>query len=158
MFEHSKFEVQRFDGKSNFRFWQMKARDLMIQQGQHKVLKKDPDITDTEAWKALDVRGISFIRSCVAEAVLEDVGDVTTAAELWTKLKALFLIERASDKRRSIVEVEQKSRKFSGGRRCFYCERGRCYIIDAEGLMQKKCVLEFSKVQESEVCDGDGFW
>ena len=33
-----KFEVEKFNGKSNFELWKLKMRDLQVQQGLQKAL------------------------------------------------------------------------------------------------------------------------
>ena len=34
----AKFKVEKFTGKNNFGLWQVKIRDLLMQQGLHKAL------------------------------------------------------------------------------------------------------------------------
>jgi len=37
---NTKFEVEKFTGRTNFRLSQVKVRDLLAQQGLHKVLSR----------------------------------------------------------------------------------------------------------------------
>jgi hypothetical protein len=44
-----KFEVEKFNGKSNFELWKLKMRDLLVQQGLQKALadkSKKPTVRD----------------------------------------------------------------------------------------------------------------
>ena len=67
-----KFDVEKFDGRSNFGLWQVLVKDLLIQFGLHKELKGKPttaygeDSTRSEAsksivsdedWEGLDLKG-----------------------------------------------------------------------------------------------------
>jgi hypothetical protein len=36
--QSSKFEVEKFSGKSNFEIWKLKMQDLLVQQGLKKAL------------------------------------------------------------------------------------------------------------------------
>ena len=61
----SKFEVENFNGKSNF---ELKMRDLLVQQGLQKSLagkSKKPTAMTNEEWEDLDVKGLSTIRLCL---------------------------------------------------------------------------------------------
>ena len=48
----TKFEVEKFDGKSNFLLWKMRVMSLLMKEGTHKTLlgieKKPPKMKDNE--------------------------------------------------------------------------------------------------------------
>ncbi|KAL5751973.1 hypothetical protein ACOSP7_022141 [Xanthoceras sorbifolium] len=39
---HVRFDVEKFNGRINFRLWQVQVKDVLIQSGLHKVLKGKP--------------------------------------------------------------------------------------------------------------------
>ena len=53
---NTKFEVEKFTGKNNFALWKLKVRDLLVQQGLHKVLDgvtKKPTSMSSSDWEDL---------------------------------------------------------------------------------------------------------
>lgn len=49
-----KFEVVRFDGSMNFALWQMRVKDLLVQQGISRVLsEKKPTKVEDGKWKEI---------------------------------------------------------------------------------------------------------
>jgi len=48
----TKFEVEKFDGKSNFLLWKMRVTSLLVKEGTHKTLfsieKKPSKMKDDE--------------------------------------------------------------------------------------------------------------
>ena len=49
-----KFEVEKFDGKSNFLLWKMRVILLLVKEGTHKALlgiKKKPTTMEDDEWK-----------------------------------------------------------------------------------------------------------
>jgi hypothetical protein len=64
---NSKFKVEKFNGKNNFKLWKLKMRDLLVQKGFHKALdgkRKKPASMTNEYWEDLDVRDLNTIRLC----------------------------------------------------------------------------------------------
>lgn len=49
----TKFDVMKFDGTGNFRLWQQRVKDLLVQQGLVKALKKKPEFMITDDWDEL---------------------------------------------------------------------------------------------------------
>lgn len=89
---NAKFEVEKFTSKINFALWKLKVRDLLVQQGLHKALdgatKKPATMTDSN-WEDLDARALSTIRLCLADEVLFNIVEESTASCLWEKLEKL---------------------------------------------------------------------
>ena len=80
---NAKFEVEKFTGKSNFALWKLKVKDLLVQQGLHKALDgvtKKPATMTTSDWEDLDARALSTIRLCLANEVLFNIVEETTAS------------------------------------------------------------------------------
>jgi hypothetical protein len=76
--ESSKFEVEKFNGKTKFELWKLKMRDLQVQQGLQKALagksKKPTTIIEWE-WEDLDEKSLSTIRLCLAYDVGKSIYD-----------------------------------------------------------------------------------
>ena len=91
---NARFEVEKFTGKSNFALWKLKVKDLLVQQGLHKVLDgatKKPATMTTSDWEDLDARALSTIRLCLADEVLFNIVEETMASGLWEKLENLYM-------------------------------------------------------------------
>ena len=73
----TKFEVEKFDGKSYFPLWKMRVTSLLLKKGTHKVLlgieKKQSKMEDDE-WNDINFRAkatiILFWRHCQGELLL----------------------------------------------------------------------------------------
>ena len=53
----TKFEVEKFDGKSNFLLWKMRVTSLLVKEGTHKALldiEKKPSKTEDDEWNDID--------------------------------------------------------------------------------------------------------
>lgn len=79
----------------------MKA--ILIQKGFKKALdgksKKLTSMTN-EQWVELDDKALSAFQLCLSNEVLREVGTETTAAELWLKLKSLYMTKSLVNKLR----------------------------------------------------------
>jgi len=55
----TKFEVEKFDGKSNFLLWKMRVTSLLVKEGIHKALlgiEKKPSKMEDDEWNDIDFR------------------------------------------------------------------------------------------------------
>ncbi len=98
---NAKFEVEKFTGKSNFALWKLKVKDLLVQQGLHKALDgetKKPATMTTSDWEDLDARALSTIRLCLADEVLFNIVEETTASGLWVKLENLYMTKSLTNR------------------------------------------------------------
>ena len=89
-----KFEVEKFSGKSNFELWNLKMRDLLVQQGLQKALpgkSKKPTAMTNEEWEDLDAKDLSTIRLCLVDDVLFNIVGEDTTSGLWSKLESLYM-------------------------------------------------------------------
>ena len=53
----TKFEVEKFDGKSNFLLWKMRVTSLLVKEGTRKALlgiEKKPSKTEDDEWNDID--------------------------------------------------------------------------------------------------------
>jgi hypothetical protein len=92
--QSSKFEVEKFSGKSNFELWKLKMQDLLVQQGLKKALArnlKKPTAMKNEEWEDLDENSLSIIRLCMVDDVLFNIVGEDTTSGLWSKLESLYM-------------------------------------------------------------------
>lgn len=91
---NAKFDVEKFDGKINFRFWQFEVLDILVHQGLHKVLEgkdgKPQDMSDEE-WEDCDRQASYTIRLYLVKEIISVVAKEKSAASIWTKLESLYL-------------------------------------------------------------------
>ena len=76
-------------------------RDLLIQQGLHKVLDADakkPDTMKAEDWADLDERAASAIRLHLSDDVVNNIIDEDTAWGIWTRLESLYMSKTLTNK------------------------------------------------------------
>ena len=53
----TRFEVEKFDGKSNFLLWKMRVTSLFVKKGTHKALlgiEKKPSMMEDDEWNDID--------------------------------------------------------------------------------------------------------
>jgi hypothetical protein len=94
MMQSSKFEVEKFNGKSNFELWKLKMWDLLVQQGLQKAFagkSKKPTTMTNEDWEDLDAKSLSTICLCLADEVLFNIVGEDTTSGLWSKLESLYM-------------------------------------------------------------------
>ena len=90
----SRVTVERFDGKKNFSLWQMRMKDVLVQQNLEEALNDKEDrpkeMTD-KAWDRANSRAVSTIRLHLSDDVVYDVMGETQAKSLWEKLGDLYM-------------------------------------------------------------------
>ena len=99
--QSAKFEIEKFNGKNNFKIWKVKMHYLLVQQGAVKVLlgkeKQPVSITDDD-WDEMDGRALSVIRLCLVEDVLFNIFTENTRFGLWSKLETLYMMKSLTNK------------------------------------------------------------
>jgi len=87
------------NGIRNFRLWQQRDKDLLVQQGMVKVLygTKPEDMLDID-WKGLEARVVATIRLCLGDDVMYHVVDEESLAALWLKLESGYMSKSLTNK------------------------------------------------------------
>jgi hypothetical protein len=99
--QSSKFEVEKFNGKTNFELWKLKMKDLLVQQGLQKALAgriKETDTMTNDEWDDLDARALSTICLCLADDVLFNIVGEETTTGLWTRLEGLYMTKSLTNR------------------------------------------------------------
>ena len=97
----TKFEVEKFDGKSNFLLWKLRVTALLVKEGVYKALegeKKKSSTMTEEEFRDIDFRARATIILCLSDEVLYNVMTETTAAAVWCKLESLYMTKSLSNK------------------------------------------------------------
>ncbi|KAL9270861.1 Retrovirus-related Pol polyprotein from transposon TNT 1-94-like protein [Drosera capensis] len=94
----SKFDVVKFDGTGNFGLWQQRVKDLLVQQGLVKALRKKPDSMLEDDWEELQMKAVSTIRLCLADEVLYHVIGDESPAGVWKKLESRYMSKSLTNK------------------------------------------------------------
>jgi hypothetical protein len=78
----AKFEIAKFNGQSSsFSLWRVKMKDLLVQQGLHKTLHGQEKFgISAENWEDMDAKALSSIQLSLADDVLREVEEETSAA------------------------------------------------------------------------------
>ncbi|KAK5824515.1 hypothetical protein PVK06_019290 [Gossypium arboreum] len=87
----TRFEIEKFDGETNFNLWQVRMMAILVQSGLKKVVtgKKLKNLNKTE-WEERDEKVLSAIQLCLANMVLQEVLMEKTSSALWKRLETLY--------------------------------------------------------------------
>ncbi|RVW85315.1 Retrovirus-related Pol polyprotein from transposon TNT 1-94 [Vitis vinifera] len=102
-----KFEVEKFNGSNDFTLWKLKMKALLVQQKCAQAIEEEEKLpvglTAAEKEEVVS-RAHSAILLSLADEVLREVADETTAVGLWRKLESKYqkksLTNRLYQKRR----------------------------------------------------------
>ncbi|GJW17799.1 zinc finger, CCHC-type containing protein [Tanacetum coccineum] len=87
----TRFNIEKFYGKNDFRLWQIKMCALMVQQGCDVALETLPTNMEAGEKAALMNKAYSTLILCLGDRVLWEVTKETTAARIWMKLTSLYM-------------------------------------------------------------------
>ena len=79
------FEVENFDGKSNFLLWKMRVTSLLVKEGTHKALlgiEKKPLKMENDEWNDIDFHVKATVILCLLDEVLYNVMNEETTVGL----------------------------------------------------------------------------
>ncbi|KAG8489413.1 hypothetical protein CXB51_017856 [Gossypium anomalum] len=87
----TRFEIEKFDGETNFNLWQVRMMAILVQSSLKKVVtgKKPENLNKTE-WEKLDEKALSAIQLCLVNTVLQKVLMEKTSSSLWKRLETLY--------------------------------------------------------------------
>ena len=81
----SKFEVEKFVGKSNFLLWKMRVTSLFMKEGTHKALlgiEKKPSKIEDDNWNNIEFYAKATIILCLSDEFLYNMMNEETSAGL----------------------------------------------------------------------------
>lgn len=94
----AKFDVEKFDGKSNFGMWQCEVMDVLIQHELDFALGDKPDNCDEQEWDRINRQTCGFIRLCLAKDQKYFVMRETKAKDLWKRLEDKFMTKSVENR------------------------------------------------------------
>ena len=84
-FGETRAAIEKFDGKKNFSLWQVRMRDVLVQQGTEEALNGKEDkptgMTD-KTWERMNSKAVSTIRLSLVDDVVYDVMGETSTSDL----------------------------------------------------------------------------
>ena len=95
----TRFEVKKFDGKSNFLLWKMRVTLLLVKKGTYKALlciQKKPS-----KWRIMSGTTSTFAQKatiilCLLDKIFYNVMNEETTAGLWCRLESLYMTKSLS--------------------------------------------------------------
>nr|GEX69223.1 retrovirus-related Pol polyprotein from transposon TNT 1-94 [Tanacetum cinerariifolium] len=94
----TRFNIEKFNGKNDFRLWQIKMCALMVQQGCDAALETLPADMEANETAALIKKAYSTLILCLGDRVLREVTKETIAAGIWTKLTSLYMTKSLANR------------------------------------------------------------
>ncbi|GJR57321.1 hypothetical protein Tco_1499483 [Tanacetum coccineum] len=87
----AKFDIEKFDGTSDFGLWRIKMHALVIQHECEAALEVLPADMEAQAKAELNKKAHNAVILCLGNKVLREVTGETTTAGVWTKLETLYM-------------------------------------------------------------------
>ncbi|KAL7181375.1 hypothetical protein ACSBR1_040290 [Camellia fascicularis] len=88
---HAKFEIEKFDGSSNFGMWRCEVKDMLVQMNLHFILGDKPDDLDEIEWEKVNLLACSSIRLCLTKEEKYAFTDYDITKKLWKALEDKFM-------------------------------------------------------------------
>ena len=67
----TRFEIEKFDGETNFNLWQVRMMTILVQSDLKKVVTgKKPENLNKTKWEEPDEKALSTIQLCLTNTVL----------------------------------------------------------------------------------------
>ncbi|MFQ6660851.1 hypothetical protein Gotur_029216 [Gossypium turneri] len=76
----TRFEIEKFDGETNFNLWQVRMMTILVQTGLKKVVtRKKPENLNQTEWEELDEKALYHISQFIT--LLNDLENVEVQAD-----------------------------------------------------------------------------
>ena len=95
---NAKFEVEKFDGMSNFGMWQCEVMDVLIQQELDIALEDKPEEMSDKDWDKINRQACGSIRLCLAKDQKYFVMREIKAKELWKMLADKYMTKSVENR------------------------------------------------------------
>ncbi|MBA0760164.1 hypothetical protein Gotri_022927 [Gossypium trilobum] len=70
----TRFEIEKFDGVTNFNLWKVRMMAILVQTSLKKVvIGKKPENLNQIEWEDLDENTLSTIQLCLVNTILQNV-------------------------------------------------------------------------------------
>ncbi|KAB2636373.1 hypothetical protein D8674_026907 [Pyrus ussuriensis x Pyrus communis] len=96
--QSARFEIEKFDGMSNFAMWQCEVRDVLMQQGLVVVLGDMSLSMTKKEWEILNAHVCSTIWLCLGKQQKYGVMNITSAKELCVVLETKYMKKSAESR------------------------------------------------------------
>lgn len=97
----------------NYHAWKIRVQHVLSLKDLDEFLTEDPPATGLAAWKKKDKKAQALIGLSLSDELLENVREVTTAKEMWLKIRDVFerhtLLNKLSARRKFYTATKQDS-------------------------------------------------
>ena len=91
--------IVKFDAFGNFKLWQRRVKDMLVQQGLVKAFSgKQPKAMNVMEWKDSEMRAVSTISMCLVDEMMYDVMDEESLTAIWLKLENRYMSKSLTNK------------------------------------------------------------
>ncbi|GKB01141.1 hypothetical protein Tco_0829185 [Tanacetum coccineum] len=94
----TRFDIEKFDGKNDFRLWKIKMYALMVKQGCDATLETLPMNMEVGEKAALMKKAYNTLILCLGDRVLREVTKETTVVGIWMKLTSLYMTKSLANR------------------------------------------------------------
>ncbi|GJW09834.1 hypothetical protein Tco_1575661 [Tanacetum coccineum] len=94
----TRFDIEKFDGKNDFRLWKIKMCALMVKQGCDAALETLPANMEAGEKAALMKKAYNTLILCLGDRVLREVTKETTVVGIWMKLTSLYMTKSLTNR------------------------------------------------------------
>lgn len=92
-----RFEVERFDGRTDYLLWKRQVRNVIKAMGLGKVLKPKPLNVDDEDWNDIQDQTVSTVTFYLKPNVLKQVEELETLTTMFQALQAEYHMKELSN-------------------------------------------------------------
>ncbi|OAE32229.1 hypothetical protein AXG93_4525s1100 [Marchantia polymorpha subsp. ruderalis] len=93
-----RFEVERFDGRTDYLLWERQVKNVFKAMGLGKVLKPKPLNVDDKDWNEIQDQTLSIVTLYLKPNVLKQVDDLETVTTMFQALQAKYHMKELSNR------------------------------------------------------------
>lgn len=93
-----KFEVERFDGRSDYMLWERQVKSVLRAMGLGKIMKDKPSDMTEEDWDDIQEQAVSIVELYLKPTVFKQVEDKKDVNELFKVLQSKYHLKELSNR------------------------------------------------------------
>lgn len=93
-----KFEVERFDGRTDYLLWERQVKNVIKAMGLGKVLKPKPEDVDGDTWSDIQDQAVSIVTLYLKPNVMKQVEELETVNDLFRALQDKYHMKELSNR------------------------------------------------------------
>jgi hypothetical protein len=92
-----KFDIEKFDGRSDYVLWERQVKGVLKASGLGKVLRPKPEKINEEDWRDIQEQVVSTVIKYVQPSVLKQLGEHKSCEDLFKKLSKQYHYKELSN-------------------------------------------------------------